>query len=147
MSHVTADVEFDQAKGTVKFSLDLQGTTELDHELLAAAIGSGRSVSVVPAHEKDELFAEFTITDASIWPKAIRALQNRRRVADGLPTIEEEEKLAADRKSADANSEKEAIAARDKADAEAIAKQEAADARLAAAIVKAQSKSSSKSSA
>lgn len=95
MSQVTATVEFDQVKGTVKFALDLQGNTELDHELLAAAIGTGRSVSIAPAHEGDELYAEFTIADKSIWANAIHNLENRRRIRDGKPTLEQEADAAA----------------------------------------------------
>lgn len=92
MSQVTATVEFDQQKGTAKFSMDLQGNTELDHELLAVAIGTGRSVSIKPAHQGEELFAEFTITDPTIWPKALRSLQNRHRAIEGKPSLEEEER-------------------------------------------------------
>lgn len=91
MNQVTATVTLDQEKGTVKFSMDLQGDTELDHELLTAAIGTSRSVSVTPAHNGEELFAEFTITDASIWPKALRSLENRKRALEGKPSVEEEE--------------------------------------------------------
>jgi hypothetical protein len=101
MSQVTATVAFDQEKGTVTFSMDLQGNTELDHELLAAAIGTGRSVSIVPRHHADELFAEFTIADSKLWATALHNLENRYRVRDGKPTLEEEAKLAADRKAAE----------------------------------------------
>lgn len=101
MSQVTATVEFDQQKGTVKFSMDLQGNSEIDHELLIAAIGTGRSVSLTPAHSGNELFAEFTIADKSIWPKAIRALENKKRVADGKPTVEEEQAQIAKAKAAE----------------------------------------------
>jgi hypothetical protein len=91
MPQVTATVEFDQLNGSVKFSLDLQGATELEHELLAAAIGTGRSVSLIPAHKQDELFVEFTIRDVRIWPTALRALENRHRKADGRPSLQQEE--------------------------------------------------------
>jgi hypothetical protein len=100
MNQVTATVEFDQGKGTVKFALDLQGNTELDHELLAAAIGAGRSVSIKPAHNGDELFAEFVIEDEDIWPDALHNLENRYRARDGKPSLEEEAALAAAQKKA-----------------------------------------------
>src|SRR5258708_36780046 len=119
MSTVTATVSFDQASGTVKFSLDLQGATELDHELLAATISSGRSVSIVPAHKGEELFAEFIIKDTSIWPKAARALENRKRIANGQPTIEQEESQAVARKNAQEDAEKAASDEKAKADADA----------------------------
>jgi hypothetical protein len=90
MGIVAVTVTFDQAAGTAKFAMDLQGVTELEHEILLATIGSGRDVKITPAHIGNELFAEFTVTDPAIWPRAIRALTNRKRVADGLPTIEAE---------------------------------------------------------
>ena len=134
MAQVTVTVGFDQTKGTVKFSLDLQGETQLEHELLVATIGSGRSVSISPAHAGDELFAEFTIEDPSIWPKAIRQLENRTRVANGRPTIEEEEAQTAMRQAADADAEQ-----KQKDAAAAFAKkiaddQAAADKRLTDAV-------------
>lgn len=131
MSTVTATVEFNQEKGTVKFVLDLQGTTELDHELLAAAIGTGRSVEIAPAHNGNELFAEFTVIDPNLWPKAIRALENRKRVSEGRPTIEEEEAQVAMRKASEEDAEVKAAQAREKAEATEEAKQEAADKRVA----------------
>jgi hypothetical protein len=129
MSFVTATIAFDQEAGTVKFSLDLQGETELEHELLAATIGSGRGVSIVPAHRQNELFAEFIIVDKSIWPKAIRGLENRRRVANGQPTVEDEEAQARKREAADKQAEIDAVAARDKAAKDAAAAQKAEDDR------------------
>ena len=101
MSAVVTVIELDQAKGTAKFSMDLKGATEFEHELLAAIIGTGRSVSIVPAHKQDELYAEFTIRDTRIWPTAMRALENRKRKADGRPSVEEEEKQIADAKAAE----------------------------------------------
>jgi hypothetical protein len=102
MNQVTATVEFDQEKGIVKFSMDLQGNTELDHELLAAAIGDGRKVFIRPAHKGEELFAEFVIDDEYIWPDALHNLENRHRVRDGKPTLEQEASmLAAQKKAAD----------------------------------------------
>lgn len=131
MSNITVKVEFDQKAGTVKFSLDLQGTTELDHELLAATIATGRAVKLVPAHMGNELFAEFTIADLSIWPRAARAMENRKRVADGLPTIEEEEAQAAMRAASEQDDKVRSEAAHQKAEEEAQAKQDAADQHIA----------------
>ena len=111
MSAVVTVIELDQAKGTVKFSLDLQGATEFEHELLAAVIGTGRSVSIVPAHRGEELFAEFTIRDPKIWPTAIRALENRKRKADGRPSVEEEEQKIADAEAAQEQAEDKSQAA------------------------------------
>ncbi len=90
MNQVTAVVTLDQAAGTIKFALDLQGDSPLDHELLAAAISQGRDVHITPTHKGDELFAEIVITDPMIWPRAVRALTNRNRIANNQPTIEEE---------------------------------------------------------
>lgn len=87
----TFTVEFDDVKGTAEFNMDLQGTTELEHELLLAAVGSGRGISLIPSHTGDLLSAGFTIADGSMFPAAQRALLNRRRVSDGLPTVEEQE--------------------------------------------------------
>lgn len=111
MSQVQTVVTFDAEKGTVKFSLDLQGNSELEHELLAAAIGTGRSVSMTPAHAADELFAEFTIADPSIWPTAVHNLENRHRIADGRPTLEEEAAKVEAAKKAQAEAEAAAAAA------------------------------------
>ena len=134
MSLVTVEVSFDQPKGQVKFAFDLQGRTEIEHELLNAAIAGGRSVSIVPTHKGDELFAEFTITDPSIFTNASRGLENRKRVADGRPTVEEEEAQVAIREAAEQDSAKaEAVAAKKAAD-EAAAKQTAEDKRLADAV-------------
>lgn len=101
MNQVSATVAFDQEKGTVTFSMDLQGNTELDHEILVAAIAGGRKVIILPTHKGDELFAEFTIEDEDIWPDALHNLENRHRVRDGRPTLEEEAAAIAARKKAD----------------------------------------------
>lgn len=90
MNQVTAIVTLDQDAGTIKLALDLQGDSPLDHEILAAAIGSGRDVHIAPMHQGDELFADIIITDQLIWPRAVRALTNRMRVASNQPTLEEE---------------------------------------------------------
>jgi len=111
MSAVVTVIELDQAKGTAKFSMDLKGATEFEHELLAAIIGNGRSVSIVSAHKQDELYAEFTIRDPNIWPTAIRALENRKRKADGRPSVEEEEKRIADAEAAQEQAEDKSQAA------------------------------------
>ena len=129
-----ATIEFDNVKGTVKFSLDLKGVTEIDHELLLATIGSGRSVSISPAHKGDDLFAEFTIFDTSIWPKAARALENRKRKADGKPTVEEEEAQNALRVAQLQKADADAKAAKEKADADAEAIKAAADKRISDAV-------------
>ena len=134
MSQVTVTVEFDQVAGTVKFTFDLQGATELDHELLAATIGTGRSVSLKPTHVGNELFAEFTITDPAIWPKAARALANRKRVADGLPTIEQEEERAKMAKAAAEKADADAKDAQAKQDKEVQDRQDAADAHTAKVV-------------
>lgn len=134
MNQVTATVTLDQVKGTVKFSFDLQGATELDHELLAATISSGRSVSLMPTHVGNELFAEFTIKDSSIWPTAARAMENRKRVANGQPTIEEEEARRAMAEAAAADAEEKAQEAEKQAARDAQAKQDAADAHIAEVV-------------
>lgn len=134
MNQVSATVTLDQEKGTVTFSMDLQGDSELDHEILAATIGAGRSVSIQPAHHGNELFAEFVIADLSIWPKASRALENRIRVRDGRPTLDEEEETVWNRVKAGADAEKAAAEAKEKAEVEAEEKQAEADKRLAAAV-------------
>jgi hypothetical protein len=90
MNSVTAVITLDQELGTIKFALDLQGDSQLDHEILAAAIGQGRDIKIVPAHKNDELYAEFVISDPLVWPRAVRALANRNRVAAGQLTLEEE---------------------------------------------------------
>lgn len=134
MNQVTATIELNQEKGTVKFSMDLQGDSELDHELLVAAIGSGRSVSIVPTHKANELFAEFTILDTSIWPKAMRALENRKRVLAGQPTVEEEQAQVAMRQAQAEDAEKASAKAEQKAIDDAAAKTAADDKRLADAV-------------
>lgn len=94
MPKIEATLLLDQVGGVGKFSLDLQGASEMEHEVLAALIGSGRSVSIAPAHKADELFAEFTITDPTIFATAQRSMENRKRKANGQPTVEEEEARA-----------------------------------------------------
>jgi hypothetical protein len=131
---VEAKVSFDQKAGEVKFSLDLQGNTELEHELLAAAIGKGRRIVILPAHVGDELFAEFMIDDETIWPNAMRALENRIRVRDGRPTIEEEEAQAAMREAAQKDADAKATEAKAVADREEEDKKTAEDKRLADAV-------------
>jgi hypothetical protein len=134
MSQVTATVEFNQEKGIVKFAMDLQGNTELDHELLAAAIGNGRKVIILPAHNGEELFAEFTIEDEDIWPEAMHNLENRHRARDGKPSLEQEYAEAKARDDAAKNAVKLAADAAKKAEADAQAKQDADDARLAKVV-------------
>jgi len=130
MSQVTVAVDFNAETGTVKFSLDLQGNTELEHELLAAAIGTGRTVSLTPAHKANELFAEFTIADKSIWPRALRGFENRRRIADGQPTVEEEEAQAERRAAAEKQADKDAAAAQKQAAIDSAAAKQKEDDRL-----------------
>lgn len=127
MAQVNVVVTMDREKGTVKFSMDLQGNTELEHEILAAAIADGRKVSIMPMHAGDELFAEFTVVDPNIWPAAERALENRIRVRDGRPTLDEEEAQAEARKKADEAAEKasEEAAAAKQAEADAAEQKQA----------------------
>jgi hypothetical protein len=134
MAQVEAKVTFDQKEGLVVFRLDLQGNTELEHEILAAAIGNGRSVSIVPDHAGDELFAVFGIKDESIWQKATRALENRIRVRDGRPTVEEEEAQATMAEAARKDAEKREAEAKAAAEEEAEDKKAAEDKRLADAV-------------
>lgn len=134
MAQVTAEVTFDQVAGTAVLRLDLQGNTELEHELLVAMIGDGRKVMMVPDHRGDELFAVIGIQDRDMWDEAQHTLENRYRVRDGRPTIEEEEAQAAQRKA----NEKAAVEAADVKAKQAIAdaedKQEEADEKLAATV-------------
>jgi hypothetical protein len=106
MSTVTATITLDAVKGTAKFVLDLQGHSEIEHEVLAAVIGTGRSVSITPRHNGDELFAEFTVADKNIWPAAIHNLDNRHRKAEGRPSIEEEEEQNAEANAAQEGADK-----------------------------------------
>ena len=134
MAQVETKVAFDQATGEVKFSMDLQGNTELEHELLAAAIGDGRKLVILPAHSGNELYAEFVIHDETIWPKAVRAMENRIRVRDGRPTLDEEEAQAAMREAAEKDNAAKAAENKAKAEAEAEEKKMAEDKRLADAV-------------
>lgn len=134
MAQATVKVTFDQKAGEVTFSLDLQGNSELEHELLVAAIGNGRRVTIMPNHVGDELFADFIIEDESIWPAAMHALENRIRVRDGRPTIEEEQDQAEQKQAAEADAVKRAEAAKEKADAAVEEKKNAEDTRLADAV-------------
>ncbi len=134
MAQVEAKVTFDQAEGLVIIRMDLQGNSELEHELLVAAIGKGRSVSIVPDHAGDELFAVIGIQDDSIWPKATRAYENRIRVRDGRPTVEEEEAQAAMAEAGRKDAEQRAADAKAKQEEDEAEKKAAEDKRLADAV-------------
>lgn len=134
MAQVTVEVEFDQEKGAVIFRMDLQGNNELEHELLAAAIGSGRKVVIIPDHKADEIFAGFAIQDEDIWPDALRALENRKRKAAGQPSLEEEEAAAANRDKMAKKAIADNAAAKEKEAEDAQAKQDADDTRLAKVV-------------
>ena len=107
MAQIKASVSFDAAKGTATVSLELAGTSEMEHELLAQFF-QGRSVSLTPFHVGDALESRFVIDDPDAFPKAQRSCENRIRVRDGRPTVEQAEAAKAAR-------------------AEALAKKEAAD--------------------
>jgi len=100
-------LSFDAAKGSVTASLKLEGESEMEHELLVQFFQS-RSVTLMPFHVGDSLESRFVITDPAAFANAQRATENRIRVRDGRPTVEQELAL----KEAKAK----AIAAREAAD-------------------------------
>ncbi|MGB9244880.1 MAG: hypothetical protein WCC03_16130 [Candidatus Acidiferrales bacterium] len=127
MAQVKANIKFDP-KGTATVAIDLAGESEMEHELLAVFF-TARSVSLVPFHDGDKLESRFVLEDPNAFAKAQRACENRIRVRDGRPTVEQEEaakatraKAVAEREAADAQAKKEGFAvADDKATKEARA--------------------------
>ena len=141
MITINATGVFDKEKGTFAVSLDLAGHTELEHEMLLAMIGSGRTVSLSPTHDGEELSAGFSIYDPAAFDLAVHNLENRHRIADGRPTLEQEAEAAANQKKYQAQAETDAKAsaekaAKDQQDSrdriEKLAAQEIADRTLAA---------------
>jgi cell division protein YceG involved in septum cleavage len=112
MAQIKANVSFDAAKGTATVTLELAGTSEMEHELLAQYF-TARSVSLVPFHVGDQLESRFVIEDAGAFARAQRATENRIRLRDGRPTVEAEESAKA--------AKAKALEAKQKADADAVA--------------------------
>ena len=114
MLTVKATMEFDAGLGVMVVSLDIQGDSEMEHEVLKAAFAADRSVVLVPAHQGtngDDLYVKFWFTDTNVFPLAARALENRIRVRDGRPTVEQEEEMkgpARVRQEADEKAQREA---------------------------------------
>ena len=155
MSEIRATVEFKMAKAAAAATKDkaaqaavsesavvtliLLGTSEMEHELLLQFFGPSRSVTLTPFHEADLLESRFVIQQDGAFAKAQRACENRIRVRDGRPTVDEDEaraKLIADfkakKEAADAAAQKEGYA---DADDKAAKTAEAAEFdRLASAI-------------
>jgi len=90
MAQLKASIKFDAAKGTATVSLEPIGATEMEHELLAAYFNSPRSVSLVPFNVADQLESRFIIEDKLAFPRSQRACENRIRVREGRPTVEEQ---------------------------------------------------------
>jgi hypothetical protein len=88
MAQLKASIKFDAVKGTATVVLEPVGTTEMEHELLALLF-AGRSVSLVPFNNGDLLESRFVIEDKSAFPKAQRACENRIRVREGRPAVED----------------------------------------------------------
>lgn len=97
MAKADANLKFDDVKGTATVALSLSGTTEFEHELLAQFF-KGRQVSLVPFNNGDQLESRFVIEDKQAFGLAWRAVQNRIRVRDGRPTLEQEEAFAESQK-------------------------------------------------
>lgn len=126
MSDIKATVAFDAAKGTATVTLNLIGTTEMEHELLATYF-TNRPLQLVQFHEGDLLEARFVIEDSAAFAKAQRNVMNRIRVRNNQPMIEQEEASIAARKAADE------LAAKADADAKAAGFASAAEQREAEA--------------
>jgi hypothetical protein len=92
--NLTANAKFDREKGTITVDLVLVGHTEIEHEMLAAFFSKPLPVTIAPKHHGDVLKAEFTITDPAAFDAAIHNLENRKRKADGRPSLEEEAERA-----------------------------------------------------
>ncbi len=146
MSEMKAVGSFDKTKGTLTIVLDLAGHSPIEHEMLAAAFDAKssvvhvieknsagevtRGVQIHPDHDGDQLSATIEIFDPGLWDRAVRAETNRQRIANGQPTLDQEEADAEARKQAEANAQaaQEDAAAKAKADAEAAAEKVKADA-------------------
>lgn len=90
MAQVKASVSFDAAKGTATVTLELAGQSEMEHELLSQFF-TARAATLVPFHVGDQLESRFVLTDADAFAKAQRATENRIRLRDGRPTVEQEQ--------------------------------------------------------
>ena len=138
MAQITAKVSFDPEKDSATVTLVPIGASEMEHELLTQFFQPG-SVSLVPFHEGDQLESRFVIVKSGAFKDAQRACENRIRVRDGRPTIEQEEARIAAKAKWDADraeANKAAIAAGyASADAMELAQQQnAARASLASAV-------------
>jgi len=90
MANVKANLSFDATKGTVVVTIEPIGQSEMEHELLARFFNSPRQVSLVPFTVNDRLETRFVIEDKFAFPQAQRATENRIRLRDGRPTVEQE---------------------------------------------------------
>ncbi len=138
--NINGTITIDREKGTATVDLALVGHSELDHELLAAFF-TVRRVMLSPTHQGDVLGTQFVIEDEDAFEEALHNLENRKRVADGRPTIEEEGERArkateaqvaaeASQKDRDAKAQAGRDASRDRV--ERMAAKEIADRTLAA---------------
>ncbi len=141
--NINATGTFDAEKGTFTLEMDLEGHTEMEHEMLAAFFADKRSVIVFPTHEGDVLSASFVIADHDAFDLAVHNLENRKRAQDGRPSLEQEAAASAAQVAAQhlaqanakANAEaaaKEQQESRDRI--EKLAAQEIADRTLAAKL-------------
>jgi hypothetical protein len=129
--NIEAKATADRKKGTLTVEMDLSGDSELDHEILAAFFTS-RSVTLTPTHFGDKLSARFVIADPNAFAVALHNLENRKRKADGRPTLEEESDQAGKTKGAQAAAE----AAQKDRDAKAEKDRKDSQARIEAAAAK-----------
>lgn len=86
--NIKTNATFDAQKGTLTLDFDLVGTSELDHELLAQFFRDDLTSNT------DNLHARLVMKDPGAFSAALRNLENRKRKADGRPTLEEEAKNA-----------------------------------------------------
>lgn len=133
MAQVNTKLTFDAEKGSVTVALDLNGSTEMEHELLTQFF-TARAVSLVPMHVGEDLQSAFVIVDTNAYPKAQRACENRIRAREGRPSVEQEEaaKALASQNQADAEKADADAKALGFANAADRASKEAEAARLAA---------------
>lgn len=89
MAQLNASIKFDEAKGVAVVKLEPVGATEMEHELLAAYFSVPRQISLVPFGVGDNLESRFVIEDKSAFARSQRACENRIRVREGKPTVEE----------------------------------------------------------
>ena len=90
---VLANVAVNMADDTITLQLEFIGHSEIEHEFVKQLC----SGELVESSSPEDVKVEIPIKRVGALSRAKRALENKKRVAAGRPTVEAEEKAAKDR--------------------------------------------------